>query len=220
MFGMRLNRTADSEKVKLCAEAIAESNNYSLVKFMKENNLLHNSKDIGRSILLECPFHIDYSPSMSVDKEKNIYKCFSCGSSGGYFKFIIEFNEKVKRQDTNYYSVLDNILKNDPDLQLKLGFNTIYKNINIVESMEDRNRKFSSKTVDLSPNNYIELANILKKDSTKGESDYILMISLMQSGVDAKFIYKELYKVDPNLTNDNASTLDKEDYDFSKYFID
>lgn len=218
MFGMRLTKTADPERVKKCAEMILSSGEYTLVKFATENNLLQNATDIGKSILLECPFHTDYSPSMSIDKDKNIYKCFSCGSSGGYFKFRIEYSEKVKRQSTNYYKVLEDILKSDQNLQLKLGFNTIYRNTDIATSMAYKNRKFNAKALDLTPNNYIELANILKKDKTKSEADYILMISLMQAGVEPKVIYKELYKTTEPNNGTGKDVLNEDDYDFSKYF--
>ena len=48
-----------------------------------------------------CPFHDDHTPSFSVHKEKQIYKCFSCGESGNVITFVekingITFEEAVK----------------------------------------------------------------------------------------------------------------------------
>lgn len=45
----------------------------------------------GKNYFGVCPFHEDHSPSMSVSKEKGIYKCFSCGATGNVFKFVSDF---------------------------------------------------------------------------------------------------------------------------------
>lgn len=45
----------------------------------------------GKNYFGVCPFHDDHSPSMSVSKEKQIYRCFSCGASGNVFKFIMDY---------------------------------------------------------------------------------------------------------------------------------
>ena len=56
----------------------------------------------GKNYFGVCPFHDDNNPSMSVNKDKKIYKCFSCGATGTVFKFImdyenISFQEAVKK---------------------------------------------------------------------------------------------------------------------------
>ena len=56
----------------------------------------------GRNFFGVCPFHNDTNPSMSVSREKQIYKCFSCGATGNVFNFImdyenISFIEAVKK---------------------------------------------------------------------------------------------------------------------------
>lgn len=56
----------------------------------------------GKNYFGICPFHDDNHPSMSVSKEKQIYKCFSCGASGNVFTFIseyenISFIESIKK---------------------------------------------------------------------------------------------------------------------------
>src|SRR5574344_1251606 len=35
-----------------------------------------------------CPFHNDHHESLSVSKDKQIYKCFSCGESGNVITFV------------------------------------------------------------------------------------------------------------------------------------
>ncbi len=45
----------------------------------------------GRNYFGVCPFHNDTNPSMSVSREKQIYKCFSCGASGNIFTFVRDY---------------------------------------------------------------------------------------------------------------------------------
>ena len=54
----------------------------------------------GKNYFGVCPFHQDHSPSMSVSKEKQMYKCFSCGAAGNVFNFVqnyenVSFSEAV-----------------------------------------------------------------------------------------------------------------------------
>jgi DNA primase len=42
----------------------------------------------GREWLGLCPFHEDHRPSMYVNPEKQIYKCFACGAGGDVLKFV------------------------------------------------------------------------------------------------------------------------------------
>ncbi len=42
----------------------------------------------GKNFFGVCPFHDDTNPSMSVSREKQIYRCFSCGASGTVFTFV------------------------------------------------------------------------------------------------------------------------------------
>ena len=56
----------------------------------------------GKNFFGVCPFHQDHSPSMSVSREKQMFKCFSCGAAGNVFKFVsdyenISFVEAIER---------------------------------------------------------------------------------------------------------------------------
>ncbi len=57
----------------------------------------------GRNYFGVCPFHQDHSPSMSVSKEKQLFKCFSCGIAGNVFKFVSEF------ENINYYEAVNKV---------------------------------------------------------------------------------------------------------------
>ena len=45
-------------------------------------------KKKGREMLGLCPFHDDHRPSMNVNPQKQIFKCFACGAGGDVFKFV------------------------------------------------------------------------------------------------------------------------------------
>lgn len=45
----------------------------------------------GKNFFGVCPFHDDTNPSMSVSRDKQIYRCFSCGASGNVFSFIMDY---------------------------------------------------------------------------------------------------------------------------------
>ena len=56
----------------------------------------------GRNYKAVCPFHDDHDPSLSISREKQIYKCFVCGSGGNIFTFVqkyenVSFAEAVYR---------------------------------------------------------------------------------------------------------------------------
>lgn len=48
----------------------------------------------GGRFLCRCPFHDDSKPSMNINPQMGIYKCFACGAGGDVFKFVME-HEKV-----------------------------------------------------------------------------------------------------------------------------
>lgn len=54
----------------------------------------------GRNYVCICPFHDDHAPSMQINVDKQIYKCFACGAGGNVFRFVanienISFVESV-----------------------------------------------------------------------------------------------------------------------------
>lgn len=80
----------------------------------------------GKNYFGVCPFHNDSNPSMSVSKEKQIYKCFSCGECGNVFTFIqkyenVSFIEAVK--------IVANIEGITLDVNIQKKDNDKYKNL-------------------------------------------------------------------------------------------
>ena len=48
----------------------------------------------GRSYVALCPFHDDKNPSMQISAEKQIFKCFVCGTGGNAIGFVEKY-EKI-----------------------------------------------------------------------------------------------------------------------------
>lgn len=46
-------------------------------------------KKSGNNYFANCPHHSDTTPSLSITPDKNIWKCFSCGASGGVIELIM-----------------------------------------------------------------------------------------------------------------------------------
>ena len=66
----------------------------------------------GRNFFGLCPFHNEKTPSFSVNPEKQIYKCFGCGSGGGSINFImdienLEFPDAIKHLAQSFNVKLD-----------------------------------------------------------------------------------------------------------------
>lgn len=55
-------------------------------------------KKHGGNLTGKCPFHAEKTPSFTVSKEKQIFKCFGCGKSGDVISFLIE-HEKFSYLD-------------------------------------------------------------------------------------------------------------------------
>jgi len=56
----------------------------------------------GREMVGVCPFHDDHRPSMYVNSDKQIFKCFACGAGGSVFTFVqmrenLSFPQAIER---------------------------------------------------------------------------------------------------------------------------
>ena len=74
---------------KISQETIDEIRNKAdIVDIIKEYIPLIQK---GKNYFGVCPFHQDHSPSMSVSKERQLFKCFSCGAGGNVCKFVSDY---------------------------------------------------------------------------------------------------------------------------------
>lgn len=66
-------------------------------------------KKRGTSLIGNCPFHNEKTPSFHVSVAKGIYKCFGCGAGGDSLKFVMELEKfsypEAIRYLANKYSI-------------------------------------------------------------------------------------------------------------------
>ena len=94
---------------------INQSNIEELKAIAKISDFI-STKPKGQNKIALCPFHNERTPSLTIPKEDNMYKCFGCGVSGDIFSFIMEikklsFFESVKLIANHYNYTLDETLK-------------------------------------------------------------------------------------------------------------
>ena len=73
--------------------------NANLIEYVSQTMELERR---GEEFFTSCPKHIDETPSLSFNPEKNTYYCFSCGRSGGFIGYLMQyeglnFNEAVEK---------------------------------------------------------------------------------------------------------------------------
>lgn len=205
-----MNTLVDNYKFDLVMDYIRKSENYSLEKFIRENNLLQNAKYQGDNVWISCPYHSDSSPSMSINFGLNIYRCFGCGVGGGYMKFVSEYLSHVGEK-TNVYKLADRFLKEDIVMRNTLGITSIYTQVTQTLEMEDLEIKRPTKFREYEISTFPALANKMIKEG-KSLEDRVYMISLMQSGMSAKDVYNSIYgKGEHTETKSDVSRLNIQD---------
>jgi DNA primase len=50
-------------------------------------------KRSGRGLVGLCPFHADSKPSMSVNDERGLFRCWSCHTGGDAITFVKEYTK-------------------------------------------------------------------------------------------------------------------------------
>lgn len=66
--------------------------NLDIIDVIQRHVILKKS---GRNYTGLCPFHNDKNPSMNVSREKNLFKCFSCGVGGDALSFLMRLENKT-----------------------------------------------------------------------------------------------------------------------------
>jgi DNA primase catalytic core len=81
------------DQLKDSVDIVSVVESYGLPSFSRKSD--HSAQAI-------CPFHDDHSPSMSIDNNRKIFKCFACGEGGDVFKFVRSYSA-LKGEDMAFY---------------------------------------------------------------------------------------------------------------------
>ena len=68
-----------------------------------------NLKKRGSSLIGNCPFHNEKTPSFNVSASKGIYKCFGCGKAGNAVNFVMEHEKLTYPEALRYLAKKYNI---------------------------------------------------------------------------------------------------------------
>lgn len=94
---------------------MADSNIYDYVlgkvdatKILEHYNLTYENKGSNKNyVWICCPFHAgDRDPSLSVNLDRNIFKCWGCKKVGNIFSFIVEIELILNGNDISYYDAM------------------------------------------------------------------------------------------------------------------
>ncbi len=80
------------EKIKREADIVSVIESYNIPQFQRLS--------VDRATSL-CPFHKDTNPSLNIDNNKGLYKCFACGAGGDVFNFVREYECLAKHGGNN-----------------------------------------------------------------------------------------------------------------------
>lgn len=196
---MQINREINYESVQAVKNYVrngAGKKIYTFTNFFLKNNYVKTRNDFqykGGNVFTHCPFHYDKTPSFSFSDSKGICNCFSCNFGGTYLDFILQYENVVNGRDISYYSLVNEILSNDPIMQAELGFSTIYTSHNIFKG-EIVYKPFQPKNLKEKyvPSSYLELAKKLKKDKVPKERVFEFIL-LEQADVPVQEIYYNFY---------------------------
>ncbi|WP_225362916.1 DNA primase [Apilactobacillus quenuiae] len=172
---------------------------------------LHKS---GKNLFGLCPFHEENTPSFSVNEQKQIFHCFSCGRGGNVFKFLMElqnlsYPEAVKKVadmqgikiDNNYLQSRNN-KKVDSNEQVLIDMHTqstdLYHHILM-------NTEIGQQALDYLHNRGLKDEVINKYQLGFAPSNSILKTFLSQK----KYQYQELRKSGLFFEDDNGDLKDR-----------
>lgn len=174
---------------------------FSFQKFLQDNNLFEDTMERNGDTWIACPFHEDASPSCSINEEKYVYHCFSCGSRGNLINLISEYKSRYENSGMGYYQILNGILNTDQVAQAELGFTSIYVNdssftdSNASQSILDGTASrfiFKADKGRYMPTSYCELADFLIKNHADLKQIKLFVI-LMQNNIPPKEIFNEIF---------------------------
>ena len=198
--------TINQEVKEKVARYVLMSEQYSFSNLVRQHGWTEGMLERGTDLVIQCPFHIDESPSCSLNDKIGRYHCFSCGAHGNYIHFLVEYDLKVNGKNTNYYQKMQELLRNDPIMQAAIGANSIFIDTKDL-SLATKRRRYTLRRGEMFPNTYTELAAMLKEEK-RSEAELTMFILLMQNEMSPADIYRSL--------NDNTVFSQKRSYDLGE----
>lgn len=88
-------------------------------------------KKRGSSLIGNCPFHGEKTPSFHVSVSKGIYKCFGCGAAGDSVRFVMDhekysYPEALKYLATKYNIEVEETVESKEQIELNSARESLY----------------------------------------------------------------------------------------------
>lgn len=172
---------------------INEIKNIPISKIIAEYISIHKK---GRNYFAICPFHNDTNPSLVINDEKNIFKCFTCNTSGDAIKFVSQY------LNLPYYKAVGEIA-NKFEIEFDSNFNDHvgdnYENYCLNQDYLDLCQVYINQPKFEFVKQYLNSRNINDKD-----------IQTFKIGYNPSYKESSIYNI---LTNENISNIgDKKTY--------
>ncbi|SHJ45116.1 DNA primase [Hathewaya proteolytica DSM 3090] len=171
-------------------------------------------KKSGRNFTGLCPFHNEKTPSFSVSREKQIFKCFGCGEAGNVISFLMKIrnlsfseacetlaeraNIEIKTGDDKYKKELEakKRLYQLNKLAARFYFDNLIKNRDVMNYLNKRglsNKTIANFGLGYSLNNWNALENFLKKSGYSQEEMFKVGV-LSRSNKNNKITYYDRFR--------------------------
>ena len=216
----------NNESYKKVVEYVKNHSDYTFEKFIIDNHLATELKWQQDNILIPCPFHEDASPSFSVNDNKGVCHCMSCGRKGNYIKFRTMYSNELNGTNFTEYQMANSLLINDPIMQATLSIHTIFtaEKEFVLRDHYELN-KVKPLKANLGPSSYSEAVSRLKKQSIDFSSDITKIktfILMMCDGVPPEKIWSEFTgeQVAQYKDNNNNKVNESEAFDVSDLILE
>lgn len=186
----------DKNKLRLAIDYIQEKVDFE--EILKERHLLDDAMPSSNGeIKMKCFAHDDRTPSLSVNIYTKRFHCFSCGMHGRILEFLKEYNYHVLGRRTSISYLVDEMLRDDPVMRLRVGSYTVSKKDNTADVMEKLalRKSASFKLVEEIPRTYPELAIKIRKKYPHDVNMKLLAIDGKERGMKPGEIYELLENV-------------------------
>lgn len=172
---------------------INEIKNIPISKIISEYISIHKK---GRNYFAICPFHNDTNPSLVINDEKNIFKCFTCNTAGDAIKFVSQY------LNLPYYKAVEEIaskFKIEFDSNLNDYIDDNYENYCLNQDYIDLCQVYLNQPKFEFAKQYLNSRNIYDED-----------IKTFKIGYNPSYKESSIYNI---LTNENISNIgDKKTY--------
>lgn len=125
-----------------------------------EFGLYNDSLVRGDEVMITCPFHLDDYPSLSINDNRGMWHCFSCGKGGNVVTAYTSLYFHTRKVSMSTDDAINQLILNNSVVKTLLPFTSIKSIDKPKLDIEFKARKFNSVSVDVTVNDiYLYMLN-------------------------------------------------------------